>query len=68
MTIYKRTGGRGTVSGKGVNQVGSGLMVEGMYTPRNTFHSIALRTAGLCFIPGLLSTDDQRASVGVYPW
>ena len=68
MTIYKRTGGRGTVSGKDVNRVGRGLMVEGIYTPRNTLHCIALRTAGLCFILGLLSTDDQQASIGVYPW
>ena len=36
--------------------------------PRNTLHCIALRTAGLCFILGLLSTDDQRASAGVLLW
>ena len=33
-------------------------------TPRNTLHCTASRTTSLCFILGLPSTDDQRASVG----
>ena len=39
--------GQGTVSGKDVNRVGRGFVVDGMYIPRNTLHCVAQRQSSL---------------------
>ena len=43
----KGTRGRGTVSGKDVNRVGRGFVVDGMYIPRNALHRVAQRRSSL---------------------